>query len=157
MPEVEGDDISPGLSAADGGSTRPYVAFQGRGSNLDLGQEVTGTLTNNADRGSGGAPCLAGEMAVRRITVVEAERLQGFNDHYTLIHWPTANRDPEDLAETITYLIAHGFDQAEAERLAQTPDGPRYKAIGNSKAVPLVREIGKRFAAALARHDRGRE
>jgi DNA (cytosine-5)-methyltransferase 1 len=150
--EVEAGDVSPSLRAADGGSTRPFVAFQGRGSNIDLGQEVTGTLAQNADRCSGGAPCIADAMAVRRITVVEACRLQGFSDFYTLIEWPTANRKGQDLEEQIAYLISHGFSPEDAERLAQTPDGPQYKAIGNSKPVPTVRKIGAAYAAALTRY-----
>jgi len=51
---------------------------------------------------------------VRRITPVEAERLQGFPDGYTDIY-------------------------------DKTPDGPRYKAIGNSMAVPVMKWIGNRI------------
>jgi len=63
-------------------------------------------------------------MQVRRLTPVECERLQGFPDDHTLIAW-------------------RGKDAAEC------PDGPRYKAIGNSMAVPVMRWIGERIAAAL--------
>jgi DNA (cytosine-5)-methyltransferase 1 len=56
-------------------------------------------------------------MAVRRLTPVECERLQGFPDNYTKI-------------------------------ADKTPDGPRYKALGNSWAVPVVRWIGERIARA---------
>lgn len=63
-------------------------------------------------------------MQVRRLTPVECERLQGFPDDHTLIGW-------------------RGKDAAEC------PDGPRYKAIGNSMAVPVMRWIGERIAAAL--------
>ncbi|HCL6099465.1 TPA: phage N-6-adenine-methyltransferase [Enterobacter cloacae] len=78
------------------------------------------------------APCLtvadrhgvAMSMSVRRLTPIECERLQGFPDNHTLISW-------------------RGKDAAEC------PDGPRYKAIGNSMAVPVMRWIGERIAAAL--------
>ncbi|MBJ9054162.1 phage N-6-adenine-methyltransferase [Citrobacter freundii] len=63
-------------------------------------------------------------MQVRRLTPVECERLQGFPDDHTLIAW-------------------RGKDAAEC------PDGPRYKAIGNSMAVPVMRWIGERIASAL--------
>ncbi|SAA16594.1 BsuMI modification methylase subunit ydiP [Enterobacter hormaechei] len=63
-------------------------------------------------------------MQVRRLTPIECERLQGFPDDHTLIGW-------------------RGKDAAEC------PDGPRYKAIGNSMAVPVMRWIGERIAAAL--------
>jgi DNA (cytosine-5)-methyltransferase 1 len=53
-------------------------------------------------------------MAVRRLTPVECERLQGFPDNYTNIK-------------------------------AKCPDGPRYKAMGNSMAVPVMRWIGERI------------
>jgi DNA (cytosine-5)-methyltransferase 1 len=63
-------------------------------------------------------------MAVRRLTPVECERLQGFPDFYTMIPW---KKKPAD----------------------QCPDGPRYKALGNSMAVPVMRWIGRRIAEAL--------
>jgi DNA (cytosine-5)-methyltransferase 1 len=61
-------------------------------------------------------------MQVRRLTPRECERLQGFPDDYTLIPW---RGKPAELC----------------------PDGPRYKALGNSKAVPVVRWIGRRIEA----------
>lgn len=61
-------------------------------------------------------------MAVRRLTPRECERLQGFNDDHTLIPW---RNKPAD----------------------QCPDGPRYKALGNSMAVPCMAWIGKRIDA----------
>jgi DNA (cytosine-5)-methyltransferase 1 len=186
MPEIEEGGVSPALRSAEGGSTRPFVAFQTRGSNVGVEAELAGTIGSNADRASGSAPMvafdetqitskanrsnpkpgdpchplaagarpqtLASDMAVRRITVAEANRLQGFEDFYTLIEWPTANRKGDELAEQVAYLRSHGFSAEDAERLAQTPDGPQYKAIGNSKAVPLVRKIGAAYAAALARY-----
>jgi len=63
-------------------------------------------------------------MAVRRLTPVECERLQGFPDGYTQISW---RKKPAD----------------------ECPDGPRYKALGNSWAVPVVRWIGKRIQENL--------
>jgi DNA (cytosine-5)-methyltransferase 1 len=57
-------------------------------------------------------------MQVRRLTPVECERLQGFPDGYTDIR----------------------------PRGKDTPDGPRYKALGNSMAVPVMRWIGERIA-----------
>jgi DNA (cytosine-5)-methyltransferase 1 len=61
-------------------------------------------------------------MAVRRLTPRECERLQGFDDDHTLIPW---RNKPAD----------------------QCPDGPRYKALGNSMAVPCMAWIGKRIDA----------
>jgi DNA (cytosine-5)-methyltransferase 1 len=56
------------------------------------------------------------KMAVRRLTPIECERLQGFSDNYTNI------KD-------------------------NCPDGPRYKALGNSMAVPVMKWIGERINA----------
>lgn len=63
-------------------------------------------------------------MQVRRLTPTECERLQGFPDGYTAIPW---RGKPADAC----------------------PDGPRYKALGNSWPVPVVRWIGARLARAL--------
>jgi site-specific DNA-cytosine methylase len=59
-------------------------------------------------------------MAIRRLTPKECERLQGFPDDWTKI--PYRNKPAE-----------------------QCPDGPRYKACGNSMAVPVMRWIGERI------------
>ena len=61
---------------------------------------------------------VATAMQVRRLTPIECERLQGFPDGYTDIR----------------------------PRGKDTPDGPRYKALGNSMAVPVMRWIGERIA-----------
>ena len=66
-----------------------------------------------------------GDMVVRRLTPRECERLQGFPDDWTKIPY---RGKPAD----------------------ECPDGPRYKAIGNSMAVPVMRFIGERIAMAEA-------
>jgi DNA (cytosine-5)-methyltransferase 1 len=64
---------------------------------------------------------MANQMAVRRLTPIECERLMGMPDNYTQIPWR------KKLAE-------------------DCPDGPRYKACGNSMAVPVMRWIGQRIS-----------
>ena len=105
------------------------VAFQERGRtngpSLEIGGDVAYALT--APNGGGRAQernVLTPAMQVRRLTPTEAERLQGFPDDYTLIPW---RGKPAD----------------------QCPDGPRYRALGNSWAVPNVRWIGQRIQAHL--------
>lgn len=71
-------------------------------------------------------PALLTAMQVRRLTPTEAERLMGFPDGYTAIPW--RGKPPE-----------------------QCPDGPRYKALGNSWAVPVAAWIGARIDAAVRR------
>lgn len=117
VPEIEGDGDSIGaLRAADGGSSRDYVAsfnHQSGGSRMqlglkaDMGQTVQRSQMQAAMIGS----------AVRRLTPRECERLQGFPDDYTLIPY----------------------------RGGTMKDGPRYKMLGNSMAVPCMRWIGERI------------
>ncbi len=71
---------------------------------------------------TGGVINPADRMAVRRLSPRECERLQGFPDDHTMIPW---RNKPAD----------------------QCPDGPRYKALGNSMAVPCMAWIGKRIDA----------
>lgn len=92
---------------------------------------------------------------VRRLTPEECELLQGFPIGYTLIPGTSSKkRKGNDLSDTIDYLISLGVAPAEAEVLAHSPDGPRYKALGNSWAVPVARWIARRIdacAKALSR------
>ena len=57
---------------------------------------------------------------VRRLTPTECERLQGFPDDWTLVPY-------------------------RGKSAKECPDAPRYKAIGNSMAVPVMRWIGERI------------
>jgi DNA (cytosine-5)-methyltransferase 1 len=61
---------------------------------------------------------LAQSVGVRRLTPIECERLQGFGDNYTNVPWRKAE---------------------------ESPDSQRYKALGNSMAVPVMAWIGKRI------------
>lgn len=86
----------------------------------DVNREFAHTIGRN----NGAENVVFGKMQVRRLMPAECERLQGFPDDHASIAW-------------------RGKDAAEC------PDGPRYKAIGNSMAVPVMRWIGERIAAAL--------
>jgi DNA (cytosine-5)-methyltransferase 1 len=91
-----------------------------------------------------------GGMAVRRLTPRECERLQGFPDDYTLI--PTARGSsikPHELEEWIAYLRTEYPQITRMEAKLMAPDGPRYKALGNSMAVPCMHWIGCRINNAL--------
>ncbi|SMC68617.1 DNA cytosine methyltransferase [Novosphingobium sp. B1] len=98
------------------------------GSNLEYRQDGTSNaiLTPNGGRGGRGGRgglgvgAIAAEWAVRRLTPTECERLQGFPDNWTKIAW---RKKPD----------------------ADCPDGPRYRSIGNSMAVNVMRFIGERI------------
>lgn len=86
-------------------------------------------------------------VAVRRLTPVECERLQGFPDGHTLI--PTEKRKKVS-SDELAYLRNHYPDLSEEEAAMLAADGPRYKAIGNSMAVPVMQWIGCRILATVA-------
>ena len=124
------------------GAHAPAVAFDARQSDVcvygektgpldtdghTIGVCVTGDRTHTLAKSSGatedgtgrGTPIVPTRtMAVRRLTPVECERLQGFPDGHTAIPY----------------------------RGKPASDGPRYKALGNSMAVPVMRWIGERIA-----------
>lgn len=97
-----------------------------KGRTLEYLEEQAYCLTNP---GSGGRThsrqIMTPQLQVRRLTPRECERLQGFPDDYTAIPY-------------------------RGKPAADCPDGPRYKALGNSMAVPVVRWIGERIAQAMA-------
>jgi DNA (cytosine-5)-methyltransferase 1 len=104
-------DTSPTITAkaGTGGGNLPLVKEQ----------EVAPTLTaRDMYDGQASHTVQQQHMAVRRLTPLECERLQGFPDNYTKI--PYRGKSAE-----------------------KCPDGPRYKALGNSMAVPVMRWIGE--------------
>lgn len=99
----------------------------GRGTGLGIGADDDPAFTLLANHPHmvaseiAGKPTEVNPMLVRRLSPLECERLQGFPDGHTLIAW-------------------------KGKPAEECPDGPRYKAIGNSMAVPVMRWIGKRIA-----------
>jgi DNA (cytosine-5)-methyltransferase 1 len=91
--------------------------------NKTIGEKSQSISSSASDiNHTGGVINPADRMAVRRLSPRECERLQGFPDDHTMIPW---RNKPAD----------------------QCPDGPRYKALGNSMAVPCMAWIGKRIDA----------
>ena len=128
------ENLSPTLRAGNSSNSNqnsgqpPAICIQGAvvGRNENAGPQGKGyqedlAYTQNARTEADAVQC---GMQVRRLTPVECERLQGFPDNHTQISW-------------------RGKDAADC------PDGPRYRAIGNSMAVPVMRWIGERILAAL--------
>lgn len=97
------------------------VALRGRegGATAELGGEVSHSL--RASGGGGDKPHVLSASQVRRLTPVECARLQGFADHYLdILH-----------------------------RGKPAADGPKYKALGNSMAVPCMAWIGRQIDNAI--------
>jgi DNA (cytosine-5)-methyltransferase 1 len=123
---ISSSDVCHAIGTGNGqGCATATAALRGRdgGATAELGDDAAFSL--RASSGGGDKPHVMTAMQVRRLTPTECERLQGFPDGYTVIPW---RGKPE------------------------SPDGPRYKAIGNSWAVPVVRWIGRRIAAATSSH-----
>jgi DNA (cytosine-5)-methyltransferase 1 len=121
---VTGD--KPGPLDTDGSSIGVLqpIAFSSKDSGNDATMNVLPTLRSGGHTTShanaGVMPAVAIGMAVRRLTPTECERLQGFPDDYTRIPW---KKKPS----------------------SECPDGPRYKALGNSMAVPCMNWIGRKI------------
>lgn len=94
------------------------------------------------------APALLTTMAVRRLTPVECERLQGFRDNYTLIPWRTYQEAQRKSLSYETLLAERGMT-LRGPSIEECPHSPRYKALGNSWAVPVARWIGQRIQNEL--------
>ena len=122
-------DVAPTITTRfdTGGGNVPFVqnvsavAFQPgnlvRRAGSDPSTEVFPTLSKDSGDQN---PHVAIPMAVRRLLPEECEALQGFPKNHTRISW--RGKPPE-----------------------QCPDGPRYKAIGNSMATNVMKWIGKRI------------
>lgn len=116
VPETHEDGANVGaLRAANGGSSRDYVAFHH--TQDPIHGDVSPCLSKSVD-GMG----IATSVGVRRLTPTECERLQGFPDGWTDVPY----------------------------RGKPAADGPRYKALGNSMAVPVMRWIGACIATVDA-------
>ena len=103
-------------------AARP-LRMRGRGKGALVSDDVSLTLSTSNTQTLFSEE--GGGMVVRRLTPRECERLQGFPDDWTKIPY---RGKPAD----------------------ECPDGPRYKAVGNSMAVPVMRWIGERIAMAEA-------
>ena len=103
------------------GSHAPAICFSAKDHGADAQQDLAPTLRAGGHAGShanaGVMPAIQLGMRVRRLTPSECERLQGFHGDYTAI-------------------MVRGNPAA---------DGPRYKALGNSMAVPVMAWIGRRI------------
>jgi DNA (cytosine-5)-methyltransferase 1 len=134
-------DVTPALLAQPGSGfkcdfeSETFITHCLRGEGFDASEDGTGRGTSlvpvagticrdSFSGGAGGKPEGAAAnhfiplgTAVRRLTPRECERLQGFPDDYTLV----------------------------PNRGKPAADGPRYKALGNSMAVPVMRWIGRRI------------
>ncbi len=109
---LEGPHDTANIRAATGGSSRSYVTGF-----ADVSQPVRSNIHNNSDPGMEARMHIQHGMQVRRLTPRECERLQGFEDDFTLVPF----------------------------RGKPAADGPRYRTLGNSMAVPCMSFLGRRI------------
>ncbi len=116
----QGDSASEVCTPTLDKSKTPAIAFGFDEYNAAEAPELAATMAGS--RAGNRRPAVRSDMAVRRLTPEECEALQGFPRGYTDIR---PNGKP-------------------------TADGPRYKALGNSMAVPCMAWIGERIAQVHA-------
>lgn len=121
-------DKSPTLKArmGTGGNQVPLVITENQRGTVRLYSAANSLSGSGGKPGQGYQAAILPSGAVRKLMPVECERLQGFPDDWTRIPY---RGKPAD----------------------RCPDSPRYKAIGNSWAVPVVRWIGRRIQNELER------
>lgn len=136
-----GGDIANALRASQGGGDKPHVLAT---------RDVAGAITSNYGKQLDNSDTALGpnvaihHSAVRRLTPRECERLQGFEDNYTRIpikHYATqkiTKNRPADMWEK----------DPNGGWWLMAADGPRYKSLGNSWAVPKFQWLGMRLDAA---------
>jgi DNA (cytosine-5)-methyltransferase 1 len=117
LTDARDTSISDALTVSQQAAVAQPVAFHPAQDPISS-VDVCHALSGGSEHGKASAAVHVA-MQVRRLTPVECERLQGFPDGYTNIPW---------------------------RKKDEAPDGPRYKAIGNSMAVPCMKWIGERIA-----------
>ncbi|USD22119.1 DNA cytosine methyltransferase [Microbulbifer variabilis] len=137
------ENLSPALSV----THTTAVAFAQNSRDELRESPLVGTLSSGGGKPSQGFAAVRQGLAARRLTPVECERLQGFPDNHTLIPLETRKKVETEMVAYYSRQLGRELTAEECDYLAS--DGPRYKAIGNSKAVPVVRWIGKKIKQAL--------
>jgi len=114
-----GGPIAGTLRASSGGGDKPHVMCFAQNTRDEV-REMPYAGALSANPGMKQTSYARIGMAVRRLTPIECERLQGFPDNFTKIPY-------------------------RGKTVDKCPDGPRYKALGNSMAVPCMKWIGERI------------
>jgi DNA (cytosine-5)-methyltransferase 1 len=147
------DAAGPLTTSADRTRAAPIlahaVALRGRegGGTAELGDDMAHAL--RASSGGGDKPHVLAAMQVRRLTPRECEKLQGFEPDYTLVPFgrPSKAKLDQDFLKYQLRGNPKHLKREDIDRLAA--DGPRYKALGNSWAVPCARWVGQRIQKVM--------
>jgi hypothetical protein len=147
-------EMAPTLIAHDAKSASYVFASQNSPSaNLSISKVVAPTLQTSK------VSAVSGNGVVRRLTPMECERLQGFPDGYTDDIFPVTTHSVEHWKHVLQYWDGlkpeskqrtTPWTDAQVEKWmskGETSDGPRYKALGNSMCVLVMRWIGSQLDA----------
>jgi len=157
--EYSEDGTASTAKARDGKDATDLVIAATPGSHWDSSGNPHPTLSHSFSTGGiggsnqeifsqrGGGIVPAGDEGdVRRLTPIECERLQGFPDNHTLVPSGKRRAVSDDDLECLRQYFPN-ITTDEAFKLAS--DGHRYKAIGNSMAVPVMRWLGTRVMSEI--------
>lgn len=138
-------EVSPCLTKTDRHGVATGVFFAGQGAkagSIAYSNSVAPTL-KASDSGTNRTPSVHIGMQVRRLTPRECERLQGFQ-------WQCEPDDPGAWQDSSGRWWSPDYTVIPYRKKPadQCPDSPRYKALGNSMAVPVMRWIGERIKNA---------
>ena len=142
-PDVSGDVTYP---CGRNGGREVCIAFTQNQQGDVLTGNIAPTLGTNSNATGRNTPKVMG-YGVRRLTPRECERLQGFPDDYTVLKDYPSWRDVDE-GESPEALKAAGYRVRQTKKgkwRVNDPDGPRYRALGNSMPVPVMRWIGERI------------
>ncbi len=149
---VETGDLSPTITSRENGGRACghgiAIAFTQNQAGDVLAGPVMHSLGTNGNATGRNAANVQTDMAVRILTPGECEKLQGFPPGFTRIPGVTSWRKLDE-GETPEELIALGLAVKQSKKTGEwrvrDPDGPRYRSLGNSMAVPVLIWIGKRI------------
>jgi len=100
-------------------ASEAFIVYENHGQDSRIKPIDKPTINAKAGTGGNNLPLIQSDLNVRRLTPTECERLQGFSDGWTQVPY----------------------------RKKPAADGPRYKALGNAMAVPVMRWIGEQIGA----------
>ena len=139
-------NVSPQINAkaGTGGGNLPLVqAWKQRPEGDVIQSEVAYNISTTQNASAGNTGKIMVNNSIRRLTPIETERLQGFPDFYTKISVKVLKRKPRTKHFAKYPDLYQGNPDGTWTKFYG--DGPRYKAIGNSWAVPCAAWIGRRI------------
>jgi site-specific DNA-cytosine methylase len=136
LDQAPNDRTSPPCKVGTGIASMPWApaiaVFDTYNQSADIQAH---TLRVSTDHGIQSTPHVWRENAIRRLTPLECERLQGFPDGWTCLCQP---------------LMAYQADPDAAALACRCPDSPRYRAMGNAVTVNVIEWLGRRLMDAAA-------